>query len=184
MIEKDEQKCLKLKNSCTAELYCGDAFDLNIWRKINPTYKDTALLVTNSDEINLKIANFLQNEFSVYRIFARDNDPQNREVFKKNSITPLVYTEQLIKIIENAIENPTIFELISGTKKTIMEKSVNKFANKTVKQSGITSFVDIVLIKRDSEWIYPLDDFVLKKGDVVVFVVDKDSENAVEKMEF
>ncbi len=184
LIEKNREKCEKLKHRCIAKIYCCDALSLNVWRKINPTYKDTALLVTNSDEINLKVASLLQDEFGVYKIFARDNDPENRELFKKNNVTPIVYTEQLIKTIENAIENPTTFELLNGTEKIITEKTINNLANKSIRQSGIDSVLEIILIKRKGEWLYPSYDFVLKKGDVIVFIIDKDKRQAIEKIEF
>jgi Kef-type K+ transport system membrane component KefB/Trk K+ transport system NAD-binding subunit len=184
LIEKNEEKCKNLKAGCMAELICGDAQDMNLWRKVNPTYKDTALLVTNSDDVNLKIADLLQDVFGVYKIFARDNDPQNRQLFKQKSVTPLVYSEQLIRTIENAIENPITFELISGSEKNISERAINRLSGKTIKQSGLSSLIEVILIKRTGEWLYPSDDLALKKGDIVVFIVDKKNLDILNKVEF
>ncbi len=183
VIEKDPDECSKLKKRCLAEIYCTDALDIKLWETIKPTGRDKVLLVTDSDEINIKAANILQDNFGVYKIFARDNDPQNRELFKKNGIVPLVYTEALIKTIENAIENPTTFELLSGSDKIISEKTINKLSNSTIKQSGLSSIFEIILIKRDNKWLKPFDDFVLKKGDTLVFVVDKKDESSLNSIE-
>ncbi len=183
VIEKDPDECSKLKKRCLAEIYCTDALDIKLWETVKPTGRDKVLLVTDSDETNIKAANILQDNFGVYKIFARDNDPQNRELFKKNGIVPLVYTEALIKTIENAIENPTTFELLSGSDKIISEKTINKLSNSTIKQSGLSSIFEIILIKRDNKWLKPFDDFVLKKGDTLVFVVDKKDESSLNSIE-
>ncbi len=183
VIEKDPDECSKLKKRCLAEIYCTDALDIKLWETVKPTGRDKVLLVTDSDETNIKAANILQDNFGVYKIFARDNDPQNRELFKKNGIVPLVYTEALIKTIENAIENPTTFELLSGSDKIISEKTINKLSNSTIKQSGLSSIFEIILIKRDNKWLKPFDDFVLKKGDTLVFVIDKKDESSLNSIE-
>lgn len=183
VIEKDPDECSKLKKRCLAEIYCTDALDIKLWETVKPTGRDKVLLVTDSDETNIKAANILQDNFGVYKIFARDNDPQNRELFKKNGIVPLIYTEALIKTIENAIENPTTFELLSGSDKIISEKTINKLSNSTIKQSGLSSIFEIILIKRDNKWLKPFDDFVLKKGDTLVFVVDKKDESSLNSIE-
>ena len=184
LIEKDEKKCKSLKSRCTSAVYCGDALDMQLWEKIKPTFKDTALLVTNSDKINLKVAEILSDEFNVYKLFARDNDPKNRDLFKQKGIVPLIYTEALIKIIENAIENPTTFELISGSKKVISERIINKLSGKSIKQSGLALYIEIILIKRGSNWLYPFDDFLLRKNDILIFIMDKDDCKIIEKIEF
>jgi Trk K+ transport system NAD-binding subunit len=184
IIEKDENECKHLKNICSAEIYCISGLDIKVWEKIRPTIKDVLLVVTNNDDVNIRVANIVQEKFGVYKIFARDNDPQNRELFKQNGIIPLIYTEALIKTIENAIESPTTFELLHGTSKTISEKTVDRLANKTISQSGIHSVVEVILIKRDDKWLYPSDDFLLKKGDILVFIVDKKEEDGINLIEF
>ncbi len=184
LIEKDEERCKELKNKCISEVYCGDALSVDFLKKIKPTYKDIALIVTNDDDVNLRIANIFQDEFQLYRIFARDNNPKNRELFKKNSITPLVYTEQLLKTIENAIENPTTFELLNSSDKIISEKFIDKLDNKTIKQSSLNEQVEIILIKRANDWLYPEDELVLKRGDIVLFIIDKDKKKLLDSLIF
>ncbi len=184
IIEKDAKECDMLKYECLAEIYCMDALNIELWRKIKPTGKDKILVVTNSDDVNIRVANILQDNFGVYKIFARDNNPQNREIYKQNGITPLIYTEALVKIIENAIESPATFELISGSEKIISEKTVNRLSGKTIKQSSLQSVLEIILIKREDKWLHPSEDFVLKKNDVIVFVIDKKDKDAIDLTEF
>ncbi len=184
LIEKDIQRCRELEKKCLVTIYCDNGLKQDIWKNINPTYKDTILAVTNSDETNLSIAKILQEKFGVHKIFARDNDPKDREVFKANGIVPLVYTETLIKTIETAIENPATFELLSESDKIIAEKTINKFSGRTIAQSGLSSLIEIILIKRDSDWLYPSENLVLKSGDVIVFIADKDKKQAMDKVIF
>ncbi len=172
IIEKGKEECEHLKKKCSVDIYCMDALNCKTWETIKPYANDTILVVTNSDDTNIKIANIVQEKFGVNKIFARDNDPKNQQLYKKNNIVPLIYTEALITTIENAIENPTAFELLHGSTKTISEKTINRLSNRTIAQSGISSVVEVILIKREGQWLYPSDDFLLKKEDVVVFIAD------------
>ncbi len=184
LIEKDENECKNLKQRCLAEIYCMDALNTKLWERIKPTGKDNVLVVTDRDDVNIEVSEMLQENFGVYKIFARDNDPQNREIFKQKGIVPLVYTEALIKTIENAIENPTTFELLNNSDKIISEKTIKNLSGKTIIRSGLNLVLEIILIKRGETWLYPFDDFLLKNGDIVVFIVDKKDKNALDLIDF
>ncbi len=173
LIEKDKKRCQELRKICSAEVYCAEATSESIWERIAPSSSDTALLVTNSDEVNLKVGELLKEKYSLQKVFARDNNPQNRDLFKSKGITPLIYTETLIKTIEDAIEKPITFELLSGTEKVISEAVIHKLSGKKIADSELEPSIEIVLIKRGNRWIRPDKNTVLRSGDVIVYIADK-----------
>ncbi len=184
LIEKDPEVCDRLRKECDVDIRCFEARSVEGWESVRPTPSDTALLVTDSDEINLETARMLKERYGLNRIFARDNNPSNRKRFEEMGVTPLIYTETLIKSIENAIENPATFELISGTERHVVEKRVDKLSGSKLREVSVGLPADVILVKRNGEWVKPTDDYILKRGDVLILMVDKKDEELLERVEF
>lgn len=182
VIEKDKEKCERLKNICLSTIYCGSGEDEQLWEKIKPKHNDTILIVTNNDEVNLRIADILKEKYDIHRLFARDNDPKNRKLFKEKGVISLIYTQQLLKTIEQAIENPSIFEFLDEQEKQIYEKTVKEMDNRPLKEINSSGDFRVLLVKRLDKWFYPEDDFILKKNDRILFISDK--KEKFNKIEF
>lgn len=183
IVEKNIEKCRKLSEEKIAEVYCFDGMDDMVWGKIRLRESDVALLLTNNDEMNLSIASVIK-KYEIKRIFARDNDPQSRGKFKKEGIMPLIYSEQLLNIIEMAINYTSVFELFSEDKKLIAERRISRLSGVPIENAKFPVLIEIILIKRGKQWIYPHSDTVLKKNDVAIFITNKENSEIVEKIIF
>ncbi len=183
IVEKNIEKCKKLSEEKIAKVYCFDGMDEAVWGKIMLRESDVALLLTNNDEMNLSIASVIK-KYEIKRIFARDNDPQSRGKFKKEGIMPLIYSEQLLNIIEMAINYTSVFELFSEDKKLIAEGHISRLSGVSIENANFPVLIEIILIKRGKEWIYPHSDTVLKKNDVAIFITNKEDSGIVGKVIF
>ncbi len=183
VIEKDKQACQKLEMK-NISVYCGDGSDVKILDKLKPKKYDKVLLLTDDDRTNIKIAGIFEEKYGITQLFARDNEPKNRKLFKENGIVPLVYTEQLLKTVEKAVDSPTVFEFLNESEKAIRQKTIIDLYGKTIEEISIKYTFEIILIKRDRNWIYPRNDFLLKKGDIIIFITDKKDEKAIQKLKF
>ena len=183
IVEKNMEKCRKLSEEKIGEVYCFNAKDDTVWEKIKPRKNDVVLLLTNSDKVNLDIASIIK-KYEIDSMFARDNDPQSRGIYKKEGITPLIYSEQLLNIIEMAINYTSVFELFSKDKNLIEERRISRLSGVPIENANFPVLIEIILIKRGKDWIYPRENTVLKKDDVVIFITNKEDSKVVEKIVF
>ncbi|NOZ83810.1 MAG: NAD-binding protein [Epsilonproteobacteria bacterium] len=183
VIEKDKQACQKLEMK-NISVYCGDGSDIEILDKLKPKKYDKVLLLTDNDRTNIKIARIFEEKYDITQLFARDNEPKNRKLFKENGIVPLVYTEQLLKTVEKAIDSPTVFEFLNESEKAIRQKTITNLYGKTIEEISTKYTFEIILIKRGKKWIYPKNDLLLKRDDIIIFITDKKDEKTIQKLNF
>ncbi len=181
VIEKDRERCKELDEATVGKVYCGDVKNEALMKKISPQNDDVLLLLTNDDQTNLDIALMLKEKYNVHKIFARDNNPKNRNKFEEKNITPLIYTEQLLRSIEKAVSYPSVLGFLAEKENIIQEKTINKLDNKSIKESHLSEVMKIILIKRGEQWLYPHEKMILKKGDIVIFVADEEDEKALQR---
>jgi len=141
------------------------------------------LLLTDDDMTNIKIAAIFEERYGIFQLFARDNEPKNRRLFRDNGIIPLVYTEQLLKVVEKAVESPTVFEFLNESEKLIMQKTIANLYRKTIEEVSKYS-IEVILVKRGRKWIYPKNDFCLNRDDIIIFITDKINEKIIQKIDF
>ncbi|HDH10370.1 MAG TPA: hypothetical protein ENG97_00785 [Deltaproteobacteria bacterium] len=183
VIEKDKQACQKLEMK-NISVHCGDGSNVEILDKLKPKKYDKVLLLTNDDRTNIKIAGIFEERYDITQLFARDNEPKNRKLFKENGIVPLVYTEQLLKTVEKAIDSPTVFEFLNESEKAIRQKTIENLHGKTIEEISTKYTFEIILIKRGKKWIYPKNDLLLKQSDIIIFIIDKKDEKEIQKLKF
>ncbi len=182
VIEKNRQACQKLETK-NITVNCGDGSDIKLLDKIKPKKSDKVLLLTDDDMVNIKIAAIFEERYGIFQLFARDNEPKNRRLFRDNGIIPLVYTEQLLKVVEKAVESPTVFEFLNESEKLIMQKTIANLYRKTIEEVSKYS-IEIILVKRGRKWIYPKNDFLLNRDDIIVFITDKINEKMIQRIDF
>ncbi len=182
VIEKDKQACQKLEMK-NITVHCGDGSDIELLDKLRIKKHDKILLLTDDDKTNINIAGIFEDRYGTFQLFARDNEPKNRKLFRDNGIIPLVYTEQLLKVVEKAVESPTVFEFLNESEKIIQQKTITNLYGKTIEELSLY-IIEIILIKRGRKWIYPQNDFLVNSGDIIIFITDKINEKMIQRINF
>lgn len=182
VIEKDKQACQKLEMK-NITVHCGDGNDIEFLDRLRVKKRDKILLLTDDDKTNINIAGIFEDRYGTFQLFARDNEPKNRKLFRDNGIIPLVYTEQLLKVVEKAVESPTVFEFLNESEKIIQQKTITNLYGKTIEELSLY-IIEIILIKRGRKWIYPQNDFLVNSGDIIIFITDKINEKMIQRINF
>lgn len=150
----------------------GNGANASIYKLINLEPHNYIVILTNSEERNLKIANILKERLKHHNIITFASKKERLQKLKNLGIDYLDGSQVIAIAIENLIFRPTtyhaMFESFESYRVETMAITNKEVANSQVKEIPFHQEGFLMLIRRDGELIVPHGDDYLKLDDEAV----------------
>ncbi len=187
IIEPQKELCEKVANLLGIRVCNGDGTTIEKLEEVEADKADVMIAVTGRDEDNLIACQLGKNNFNIKRTIARVNNPKNIDVFEKLGVDMAVSSTSIIaNMIEQEIDSAGIKTLmmLKNGKTTLNEIEVmenSEVCNKNLREINLPKDSILVSVIRDEEVIIPNGETVLLKGDNVIAVASKESQDELKK---
>ena len=195
IVEKDKQRAEYLANELNNSIVInGDGLDEEVLVEANLEEAETVLALTNDDEDNLMVSVLVEkfakdkNKTDDKRTMALINKPNYSLLQSSLKIDDLIdprmttVSSILKHIHKGTIENA--YTISNGEYEVIEAEIIetSELISKELKNSNLPKELRIGAVLRDKKIIIPRSNFIFKKDDRVVFIVEKESISVVENI--
>ena len=195
IVEKDKERAEYLANELNdAIVINGNGLDEEVLAEANLEEAETVLALTNDDEDNLMVSVLVEKfakdkkDIDDKRTMALINKPNYSLLQSSLKIDDLIdprmntVSSILKHVHKGTIENA--YTISNGEYEVIEAEIIetSELINKELKNSNLPEEIRIGAVLRDKKVIIPRSNFIFKKDDRVVFIVQKDSINFVENI--
>ena len=195
IVEKNKERAEYLANELNDTIVInGDGLDEEVLVEANLEEAETVLALTNDDEDNLMVSVLVEKfakdkkEIDDKRTMALINKPNYSLLQSSLKIDDLIdprmntVSSILKHVHKGTIENA--YTISNGEYEVIEAEIIetSELINKELKNSNLPDEIRIGAVLRDDKVIIPRSNFIFKKDDRVVFIVQKDSISFVENI--
>ncbi len=187
IIEKNKNRAELIANELSSSIVInGDALDEEILKEANLEESETVLALTNDDENNIMACVLAEKTGPKKRTIAIVNKSNYSLLQSSLNIDDLVDPRMttVSRIMEHVHRGTigTVYSLLDGEyefiEAEILEKS--ELVNKKIKESNLPEHIRIGAVVRKDKVIIPRSDFIFEKGDLVVFLANREHLKEVE----
>lgn len=177
LVERDRDRIAELSDRLDCGFLHGDGSSPDILREVSPAHTDYLMCLSNSDQDNI-IASLVGRSLGFKNVISKiENDayePICMEVGLHHTILP---DRTISRNLADTVEGQTAIEL-----STLIRGDVRLFAyivteaDDAVRLGGV-SYPDRtkpICVYRDGDFIIPDDETILKQGDEVVLITERD----------
>lgn len=107
IIDKDKNRFELLSDDFSGLCVCGEESDVEVLKNAGSDNADAAVVVTESDNLNVMIARILEIEFSLSDIYVRLLDPSRQAVFQKFGLNTVCPTKLETEILFSLVTKDT-----------------------------------------------------------------------------
>ena len=165
-----------------------DGCEVSEFAKADPGRCDVVVAVTGDDEDNLVISLLAKQEFSVPRVVARVNNPNNEWMFNASwGVDVAVSTPHMLTaLVEEAVTVGSLVRIMAFENDTARLSEIRLAANspadgRTIEDLALPRESTIVAVVRDGTVIFPRGDVALSAGDEVLVLAVVDAEDSVRR---
>ena len=183
VIEQNKELVDSLRDELDVNWVNGDACELYTLDAAVLTSCDVMVAATGDDEDNLVVALLAKQEFTVPRVIARINHPDNEWMFTQSwGVDVAVSTPHLLtSLVEEAVSVGDLVRLLKlqQGKASLIEVTLpdgSPAEGKTVRELVIPPDCSLVAIIRDGHVIAPRGETPLKAGDEVMALSGPEAE--------
>lgn len=169
-----------------AKWLSGDACEVANLEDADLQQYDVVVGATGDDKVNLVVSLLAKTEFSVHRVVARINHPNNEWLFNEAwGVDVAVSTPRVLAaLVEEAVEVGDLVRLfgIREGQANLVEVTLPDSApcaGKSVRELDLPKDAALVAIVRGSRVITPTPEEPLEPGDELLFVSLPDAESAL-----
>ncbi|AUG46068.1 potassium transporter [Haloarcula taiwanensis] len=182
IIEQDEETVERARNEGYA-VEIGDGTDTDVLRSAGAENAKTVVAATGDDDANLLVSQLASSKFSVDRVIARANNPDNVEAFEDLGVRTISSAMATAWAIDNQIERPAIAHWMTdvGRSGDVQEVEVKnrELIGKPIREIG-PMLPDACLVALVSGDLHenaevPTADYVLEEGDMVTLLGRRES---------
>ncbi|RLM96618.1 cation:proton antiporter [Haloarcula sp. Atlit-7R] len=182
IIEQDEETVERARNEGYA-VEIGDGTDTDVLRSAGAENAKTVVAATGDDDANLLVSQLASSKFSVDRVIARANNPDNVEAFEDLGVRTISSAMATAWAIDNQIERPAIAHWMTdvGRSGDVQEVAVKnrELIGKPIREIG-PMLPDACLVALVSGDLHenaevPTADYVLEEGDMVTLLGRRES---------
>ncbi|KOX95131.1 cation:proton antiporter [Haloarcula rubripromontorii] len=182
IIEQDEETVERARNEGYA-VEIGDGTDTDVLRSAGAENAKTVVAATGDDDANLLVSQLASSKFSVDRVIARANNPDNVEAFEDLGVRTISSAMATAWAIDNQIERPAIAHWMTdvGRSGDVQEVEVKnrELIGKPIREIG-PMLPDACLVALVSGELHenaevPTADYVLEEGDMVTLLGRRES---------
>jgi trk system potassium uptake protein TrkA len=185
LIDKDPSKVVQ-KSLPEAQWLQADACELSSLEEAKLEECEVVIGATGDDKVNLVVSLLAKTEFSVRRVVARINHPDNEWMFNESwGVDVAVSTPRVLAaLVEEAVSVGDVVRLFSlrQGQANLIEVTLPEgapCAGTPLRDLALPSDAALVAIVRGSRVIVPTPDEPLEPGDELVFVAMPEAEPAI-----
>ncbi len=189
IIEKNKNRAEEIATELSSSIVInGDALDEEILKEANADDSETVLALTNDDENNIMSCVLAEKTGIKKRTIAIVNKSNYSLLQSSLNIDDLVDPRMttVSRIMEQVHKGTigTVYSLLDGEYEFIEAKISEKseLLNKKIKDSNLPEYIRIGAIVRKEQVIIPRSDFSFEKGDLVVFLTNREHLKEVENI--
>ncbi|MBQ8027816.1 MAG: TrkA family potassium uptake protein [Clostridia bacterium] len=177
IVDEDERKFESLPSDFSGLVVCGEVTDIDVLKNAGCENADIAVVVTQSDNINVMVSQMLKTEFETEKIYTRILDPAREAVFRKfglRTVCPTRHeTDIFFDIVTEDFEEISSITLGGNTVQFVFEKAGKKTLGKEANEIFCRkNEMVFALIKETGELVLANNEnFIVDEGDIVVFSV-------------
>jgi len=181
VIEKNEEACREVSDHSDATILKADVSKAGILEEANASQADLILAVTDDDRTNLSLTRRAKQDFGIPRVVAVANSPRNKHRFKQAGADVVICPVDLaLRDLENVVslEHSNTLMYRPDLELEVTEMTVPNDASmmgKKLSDIKIPTKCRIVLISRESGYLFPDPDLELKPEDKILLLGDASS---------
>jgi trk system potassium uptake protein TrkA len=182
LLEKNNGRYQTLSEELGQSIIKGDACEARTMEEAGIRRADVVISVTGEDEDNLVICQLAKKRYNVKRTIARLNNPKHEQLFQKLGIDITVSpTRSILSLVASELPGSRFVQLMTLRRAglEILEMSISpssSVVNNTLGQVRLPRRCTLALIIRGDESIFPSSDTVLRAGDEVYALVNREGE--------
>jgi len=169
------------------EAYHGNGLDVSVYKKIKLSPSNYVIVLTDSDEDNIKISRLLREEFGHEKIISRAGTSRIELELLRLGVDIIDTPRVIATTVENLILRPTTYEALIETFEsftveeiTITNKKIDRIQ---VKEIPFHTDGFLMLIRRGKEMHVPHGDTQLRSGDkAIIFGTNKALDDFRDRM--
>jgi trk system potassium uptake protein TrkA len=189
IIEEDKDRAEEITDKLDATVIHGDAKEIKTLQDAGIEQTDVFLAMTGSDETNILVS-ILAKQLGAKRVVCRITHIEySQALFKKLGIDAVVYPELTIATqIEEMVRDPDIsgFALLDDGETEMVEIRVaenSKLAGSKISKIRLPGSSQVVsIVKPNNEREAAFSESIVKGGDKVLVLTNKDEIDEVEKI--
>lgn len=186
VIDRDPARIAELGSHLDARLVIGDACEPSVLEEGGAHSADLLIAATGEDEDNLVISLLAKRQFSVERVIARVNDPDNAWLFDARWGVDIAVPAEgpLISLIEEAAGSSDTVAVLRLSKAgvNVIETSIaatSRSAGLRIAAISLPAGAVVAAVIREGHPTVPDGAYVLEPGDEVLVVSDNATETEV-----
>jgi trk system potassium uptake protein TrkA len=187
VIEHRKNVLEKLKTEIPAEMIIyGSGTDPDVLESAGITDADVVAAVTGADEVNLVASTIAKFEFDVPRVISRINNPRNAWLFNAGMgvDVALNHADLMAHLVVEEIDFKNMMTLLKINRGdySIVQVTVDgssEAVNKAVKDLTVPVRAVLISVFRGNEVIIPRGETIIKAGDKILALADKDAQAAI-----
>ena len=169
------------------EAYHGNGLDVSVYKKIKLSPSNYVIVLTDSDEDNIKISRLLREEFGHEKIISRAGTSRIELELLRLGVDIIDTPRVIATTVENLILRPTTYEALIETFESFSVEEIiitnKKIDRIQVKEIPFHTDGFLMLIRRGKEMHVPHGDTHLRSGDnVIVFGTNKALDDFRDRM--
>ena len=187
LIEKNSDICSKIAEDIDAEIYCGDATDVDVLEDAGIAEADIVAAVTGTDEENLVICEIAKVCFGIGKTIARINNPKNRETFRALGVdTTVCSTTVIADLIESEFNKNgyRIVQMLDRGAMLLVEifvDATSKWSNAMIRDLHMPNDSVIASVLRADAVIFPKGDTLIQSGDHILMITNNSTLSELRK---
>lgn len=175
VINRDPAECAQLARQLRATVLCGDGSDTGILAQAGARGADVVLAITGNDQDNLVICQLAALQYSVPRVVALANDPDNTRVFEALGVAAFSTTEIIGSLIEQRAALAQITNLLPVAEGRVNVTEIalaadSPAAGRDLKSLDLPENTLVAVVVRSGECLVPRGASQLQARDRVVLV--------------
>ncbi|MCW5958699.1 MAG: cation:proton antiporter [Pyrinomonadaceae bacterium] len=180
IIDTDEDNCAEAKKLKGVNVYCADATNIDVLKKVGADNNKVVIVATPSDKVNILISQVIRSNFNDTRIVARANTTSNFTAFTEAGIETMSPVHAAAAILENMVLRPSLFKLLAtrGEKQDEKIAEVRVTSKKRLGSSLASLKLQgclVVALRRDGKLIPPNGSTVIRYNDILTLLGDSES---------
>ena len=175
VVDADAHSFIGLKPTFSGLSVCGEVTDIDVLKNAGAENAETAIVVTNLDNVNVMVAQTLAVEFGIENTFVRILDPSREAVFRKfglRTVCPTrVETDILLDLVTEDAEELNSISIGGISIRFFMEKADKKEIGHELADI-VTKRTEMLFALRRKSGLLILADqesTVIEEGDMLVY---------------
>ena len=189
IIDSNQENCAKAQIIKGANIFCDDATNIDVLRKVGVPEAKVIIVATESDKVNLLVSQVIKSNFGEKRIVSRANTSSNFSAFTELGIETMSPVHGTAAILENMVLRPSLFKLMAtrgeNQEETIDEVRVTsrRALGNTLSELKLRGCL-VLALRRDGNLISPNGSTEIRYKDILTLLGDRKSlETAKNKLQ-